>query len=161
MNLSLLLFSHSLSPDNNKSISGLGLILIDWLHGLVFLCYLSWTSLFFTQPSWDLEVTLDSSPSLFPIASLCVCAQSCLTLCQPIDFGRPGSSVYGILQARWVAGMGCHFLLQGIFPTRGLNTRLLHLLHWQVDSLPLHPWEATPTIANSSYHCAPGKQPQL
>ena len=28
----------------------------------------------------------------------------------------------------------CHFLLQGIFPTQGLN---LHLLHWQVDSLPL------------------------
>ena len=29
--------------------------------------------------------------------------------------------------------MGCHFLLQGIFPTQGLN---LHLLHWQVDSSP-------------------------
>jgi len=28
----------------------------------------------------------------------------------------------------------CHFLLQGIFPTQGLN---LHLLHWQVYSLPL------------------------
>ncbi|KAB0380055.1 hypothetical protein FD755_007839 [Muntiacus reevesi] len=24
----------------------------------------------------------------------------------------------------------CHFLLQGIFPTRGWNPRLLHLLHW-------------------------------
>ena len=34
-------------------------------------------------------------------------------------------------------GMGCHFLLQGIFPTQGLNPCLLHLLHWQVDSLPL------------------------
>ena len=31
-------------------------------------------------------------------------------------------------------GVGCHFLLQGIFPTQGLN---LHLLHLQVDSLPL------------------------
>ena len=30
---------------------------------------------------------------------------------------------------------GCHFLLQGIFPTQGSNPRLLH---WQVDSLPLH-----------------------
>ena len=29
-------------------------------------------------------------------------------------------------------------LLQGIFPTQGLNPHLLHLLHWQVDSLPLH-----------------------
>ena len=33
--------------------------------------------------------------------------------------------------------MGCHFLLQGIFPTQGSNTCLLLLLHWQVDSLPL------------------------
>ena len=32
------------------------------------------------------------------------------------------------------AGMSCHFLLQGIFPTQGLNP---HLLCWQVDSLPL------------------------
>ena len=34
-------------------------------------------------------------------------------------------------------GVDCHFLLQGIFPTQGLNPSLLHLLHWQVDSLPL------------------------
>ena len=33
---------------------------------------------------------------------------------------------------------GCHFLLQEIFPTQGLNPRLLSLLHWQADSLPLH-----------------------
>ena len=30
--------------------------------------------------------------------------------------------------------MGCHFLLQGIFPTQELNP---HLLHWQADILPL------------------------
>ena len=33
-------------------------------------------------------------------------AQSCLTLCDPVDCSRPGSSVHGILQARireWVA----------------------------------------------------------
>ena len=33
--------------------------------------------------------------------------------------------------------VGCHFLLQGIFPTWGLNQQLLRLLHWQVDSLLL------------------------
>ena len=33
-------------------------------------------------------------------------------------------------------GVGCHVLLQGIFPTQGLNLRLLHLLNWQVGSLP-------------------------
>ena len=35
--------------------------------------------------------------------------------------------------------MGCHALLQGIFPTQGPNSHLLHLLHWQVCSLPLAP----------------------
>ena len=34
-------------------------------------------------------------------------------------------------------GVGCHFLLQGIFLTQGSNLRLLCLLHWQVGSLPL------------------------
>ena len=34
-------------------------------------------------------------------------------------------------------GVGCHFLLQGIFPTQGLNPRLLCLLLWQESSLPL------------------------
>ena len=33
--------------------------------------------------------------------------------------------------------VGCHFLLQGIFPTQGSNPCLLHLLHWQVGFLPL------------------------
>ena len=28
-------------------------------------------------------------------------------------------------------GVGCHFLLQGIFLTQGWNPRLLHLLLWQ------------------------------
>ena len=36
-------------------------------------------------------------------------------------------------------GVGCRVLLQGIFPTQGSNPRLLHLLNWQADSLPLVP----------------------
>ena len=38
-------------------------------------------------------------------------------------------------------GVGCHFLLQKIFPTRGSSPHLLCLLHWQVDSFPLAPPE--------------------
>ena len=34
-------------------------------------------------------------------------------------------------------GVGCHFLLQGIFSAQGSNPCLLCLLHQQVDSLPL------------------------
>ena len=33
-------------------------------------------------------------------------------------------------------GVGCHVLLHGIFPTQGSNLGFLHLLHWQVGSLP-------------------------
>ena len=36
-------------------------------------------------------------------------------------------------------GVGCHFFIQGIFPTQGSNPCLLCLLNWQVDSLPLAP----------------------
>ena len=39
-------------------------------------------------------------------------------------------------------GGGCHFLLQGIFLIQGLNLRLLRLLRllsWQADSLPVEP----------------------
>ena len=53
-----------------------------------------------------------------------------LTLCDPVESSPPGSSVHGVSQAR----VYCHFLLQGIFPMQGFN---LHLLHWQVGSLPL------------------------
>ena len=35
--------------------------------------------------------------------------------------------------------VGCGFLLRGIFPTQGSNLPLLHLLHWQADSLPAEP----------------------
>ena len=47
-------------------------------------------------------------------------------------------------------GVGCHFLLQGIFLIQGLNPRLLH---WQVDSLPRSHqliawinWPSTPVL---------------
>ena len=37
---------------------------------------------------------------------MCVCAQSCPTLCDPMHYIPPGSSIHGIFQARileWVA----------------------------------------------------------
>ena len=36
-------------------------------------------------------------------------------------------------------GVGCHTLLQGIFPTQGSNRHHLCLPHWQAGSLPLEP----------------------
>ena len=47
-----------------------------------------------------------------------------------MDCSPPGSSVHGISPGK-NTGVGCHALLQGIFPTQGSNPRLLCLLHWQ------------------------------
>ena len=68
--------------------------------------------------------------SLVPIQShtsfsLCLVTQSCLTLCNPMDYSLPGSSVHGDSPGK-NTGMGCHTLLQGIFPTQGSNPGLLH-----------------------------------
>ena len=57
---------------------------------------------------------------------VCSVAQSCLftspwtVACQaPLSMEFPSKNT----------GVGCHALLQGIFPTQGLNPRLPHLLH--------------------------------
>ena len=47
----------------------------------------------------------------------------------PLPWDSPGRST----------GVGCHALLQGIFPIQGSNPSLLGLLHWQEGSLPLVP----------------------
>ena len=52
-------------------------------------------------------------------------AQLCLTLCDPMDCSPPGSCVHGDPPGK-NTGVGCHFLLQGIFPTQGQNPGLLH-----------------------------------
>ena len=45
--------------------------------------------------------------------------------------------------------VGCHALLQGIFPTQGLNSHRLCLLCWQTGSLPLAPLgKPTSSLAN-------------
>ena len=60
--------------------------------------------------------------------------QSCLTLCNPMDFSPQSSSVHGIFPGK-NTGVGYCFLHLGILPAQGLNPRLLHLLHWRADSL--------------------------
>ena len=58
-------------------------------------------------------------------AVVCLVAQSCLTLCDPMDYSLPGSSVHGD-SPRKNTGVGCNFLLQGIFPAQGSNPGLPH-----------------------------------
>ena len=66
----------------------------------------------------------------------CMCASSSVSR---VPLLRP----HGLQPARLLCpwdlpgkntGVGCHFLLQGIFPTQGSNPSLLH---WQVNFLPL------------------------
>ena len=62
-------------------------------------------------------------------------AQSYLTFVTPwIGAGEAPLSMEFSRQEYW---SGLPFLFQGIFPTQGLNSCLLHLLQWQADSLPL------------------------
>ena len=56
---------------------------------------------------------------------MCLVAPSCPTLCDPMDSNLPGSSVHGDSPGQ-NTGVGCHALLQGIFPTQGLNPCLPH-----------------------------------
>ena len=56
---------------------------------------------------------------------MCLVAQSCLTLCDPMDCSPPGSSVHGDSPGK-NTGVGCHAFLQGIFPTQRSNPGILH-----------------------------------
>ena len=53
----------------------------------------------------------------------------------PTESNSPGSSANGIPQQEY--WMCCHFLLQGIFPTQGLNPYLQWFQNWPGDSLSL------------------------
>ena len=61
--------------------------------------------------------------------------QLCPTLCDPMDCSLPGSSVRGDSLGKNTR-MGCHDLLQGIFPTQGLNP---HPYVFWLSSLPPAP----------------------
>ena len=76
----------------------------------------------FQCPSW-----------IMPLCCYWLVFRLCPTLSNPMDCSPPDSSVHGDFPSK-NTGVGCHFFLQGVFPTQGPNP---HLLHWQVDSLPL------------------------
>ena len=61
--------------------------------------------------------------------------QSCPTFCDSMGCSPPGSSIRGDSPGK-DTGVGCHALLQGIFPAQGSHPGLLHR---QADSLPSEP----------------------
>ena len=71
--------------------------------------------------------------------------QSFPTLCDPMAIAH--QALLSRDSPGMNTGMGYHFLLlQGIFLTQGLNPHLLHVLHRQVDSLPLVPPQMPPHL---------------
>ena len=76
---------------------------------------------------------------LVKLSDSCMCSKSLHlrpTLCKPMDYSPPGSSVHGILQARileWVAISSS----RGSSQPRNQTSCLLPLLHCRVGSLPL------------------------
>ena len=94
------------------------LLLLSVLGGVLSTLHIPSCFIFSINHAWVL-----SHIQLF-VAPWTINCQAARLLC-PWDF--PGKNT----------GMGCHFLLQGIFLTQGLNPGLLCLLHWQADSLPL------------------------
>ena len=57
--------------------------------------------------------------------AVCLVAQLCLTLYDPMDCNPPGSSVHGDSPGK-NTGVGSHALLHGIFPIQESNPGLLH-----------------------------------
>ena len=51
---------------------------------------------------------------MYCIYSVCLVVQSCPTLCDPMDYSAPGSSIHGDSPDK-NTGVGCHALLQGIY----------------------------------------------
>ena len=88
------------------------------------ICILLWMSNTFREGFWMLK---EGRRGYFPLSTvLCLVAQSCPTLCNPMNYSLAGSSVHGIGSAGKNTGVGCHALLQGIFPTQGSNPGLPH-----------------------------------
>ena len=91
--------------------------------------------------------SMEKSTSVQLLSSMCLLMASWTVTRLLSPWNSPGKNT----------GVGCHFLLQGIFPTQGFNPWLLCLLHWQVDSLPLVPPEKPWMLLN--IRLWPGQHP--
>ena len=97
------------------------LLLLLSRFSCVRLCATPWTAAYEAPPSmgfsmarvlewgaiaFSMSITLRSGNSLTIIVLVCLVTQSCPTLCNPMGYSPPDSSVHGVLQARileWVA----------------------------------------------------------
>ena len=94
---------------------------------------------------WDFKILHPQQSKILPTPGLSECRLG-VQVCQAAAVMANSVQPRGLLPTRplcpWDSpgrntGVGCHVLLQGIFPTQGLNSRLLRLLHWRAGFLPL------------------------
>ena len=140
--LPILLFS-SISLHWSVRKAFLRLLVLLWNSAFKWVCLsffsLCLSLLFFSQPFVRPSQTTNlpfcfGLENVYLLLFCCVCSVVSDTL-------RPHGLEPARLLCPWDfpgknTEVGCHFLLQGIFLTQGSN---LHLLHWQVGSLPLEP----------------------
>ena len=143
-------FWHIVNTDILKSqvLHHLFNVYLTWLtqlYDLIFLCVISF-------PLHSFQSCLHSFGSFFfncfflncasDFVCVCLVAQSCPTLCDPMDCSPPGSSAQADSSGK-NTGVGCHALLQGIFPTQGSNLsfpycgQILYCLSHQTSPLIL------------------------
>ena len=100
------------------------------VYGIFQARILEWIAISFSI----LNITFANNPggfieylSMFPefCSVLCLVAHLYPILSDPMEYSLPGSSVHGDSPGN-NTGVGYHALLQGIFPTQGLNPGLLH-----------------------------------
>ena len=110
----------------------------------------------FTKDSSILKQTLHYFKEV-PCFTVLQCAkllQLRPTLCSPMDCSPPSTSVHGDPPGQ-NTGVGCHVLLQGVFPTQGSNPDILVSFIGRWGSLPLAP-SGKPSISHTKtqkYSC--------
>ena len=100
-------------------------------HELILLIFfIHHDSLVFTRRGHIRSYSIDFLSEFNLTRNKVLVAQSCPTLCDPMDCSPPGSSVHGILQARILEWITMPSSRGSSWP-RDWTHALLYLLHWQ------------------------------
>ena len=88
------------------------------------LCFpVSQSFLLFLKPLLSVAENLLHTYAYSIVYVVCLVAQLCPTLCNPMDCSSPGSSVHGDSPGKYTE-VSCHAFLQGIFPIQRSNSGL-------------------------------------
>ena len=99
-----------------------------------FKCYFFWSTNYAVLQDINVNVYEEVNIVIWQMCLLCSIAQSCLTICDPMDGSPPGSSVHRILQARILGWVAISYS-KGSFPPRDQNsiTCVSYIDRWILD----------------------------